>query len=98
VPGLGTLTYTDPNPPAPDNPVAPAARSPAARAKASRRRDDHCDTPHSYQGLLSHLATLTRNDVRYAGATATIPTPAEPTPAQRQAFELIGAPVPLTLK
>ena len=49
-------------------------------------------------GLLDHLATLTRNDVRFAGAAATVPMLAEPTSTQREAFDLIGAPIPLTLK
>jgi hypothetical protein len=92
------LTYTDENPPAPDNPVAPARRSDQAQAKATRQHDEHGQTPRSFGGLLNHLATLTRNDIRFAGATATIPTLAEPTPAQRQAFDLIGTPIPLALK
>ena len=33
------LTFTDQNPPAPDNPVAPARRSAAAQAKASYQHD-----------------------------------------------------------
>ena len=41
---------------------------------------------------------LTRNQVRYTGTQVTIAMLAEPTSAQRQAFELIGAPIPLTLK
>jgi hypothetical protein len=44
------------------------------------------------------LATLTRNQVRFAGATATVPMLAEPTAGQRHAFDLIGSPIPLTLK
>jgi len=92
------LTYTGQNPPAPDNPVAPARRSADAQAKASRQRDEHGQTPYSFQGLLAHLATLTRNQVRFADAAATIPMLAEPTPAQRQAFDLIGVPIPLTMK
>jgi hypothetical protein len=45
------------------------------------------------------LATLTRNQVRFAAATATatVPVLAEPTPAQRQAFDLIGTSIQLTL-
>jgi hypothetical protein len=53
---------------------------------------------HSFRGLIDHLATLTRNQVRFAGTKATVPMLAEPTSAQRQAFDLIGAPIPLTLK
>jgi hypothetical protein len=92
------LTFTDEHPPAPDNPVAPAQRSPAAQAKASRQRDQHSRRYYSFRGLLDHLATLTRNQVRFAGAAATVPMLADPTTAQREAFDLIGVPIPLTLK
>jgi hypothetical protein len=92
------LTYTDQNPPAPDNPVAAARRSAAAQAKASYQHDPAGQPYRSFRGLLEHLATLTRNQVRYTGTQVTIAMLAEPTTAQRQAFELIGAPIPLTLK
>ena len=52
----------------------------------------------SFRGLLEHLATLTRNQVRFAGTRVTVPMLTEPTSAQREAFDLIGAPIPLTLK
>jgi hypothetical protein len=39
-----------------------------------------------------------RNQVRFAGTTATVPMLTEPTSTQREAFTLIGAPIPLTLK
>jgi hypothetical protein len=92
------LTFTDQDPPAPDNPVAPARRSAAAQAKASAQHDPAGQPYRSFRGLLEHLATLTRNQVRYTGTQVTIAMLAEPTSAQRQAFELIGAPIPLTLK
>jgi hypothetical protein len=92
------LTFTDQNPPAPGNPVAPARRSAAAQAKASAQHDPAGRPYRSFRGLLEHLATLTRNQVRFAGATATVPMLAEPTSTQRQAFELIGTAIPLTLK
>jgi hypothetical protein len=92
------LTFTDQDPPAPDNPVAPARRSAAAQAKASGQYDPAGQPYRSFRGLLEHLATLTRNQVRYTGTDVTIAMLAEPTSAQRQAFELIGAPIPLTLK
>jgi hypothetical protein len=92
------LTFTDDNPPAQDNPVTPARRSAHAQAKASYQRDSAARPYRSFRGLLEHLATLTRNQVRFAGATATVPMLAEPGSAQREAFELIGAPIPLTLK
>jgi hypothetical protein len=92
------LTFTDEEPPTASNPVAPASRSAAARAKASRQHDQAGRPYRSFRGLLTHLATLTRNQVRFAGATATIPMLTEPTSHQREAFDLIGAPIPLTLK
>ena len=92
------LTFTDQNPPAPGNPVAPARRSAAAQAKASAQRDAAGRPYRSFRGLLEHLATLTRNQVRFTGTAVTVPMLTEPTSAQREAFDLIGAPVPLTLK
>ncbi len=91
------LTFTDENPPARDNPVAPARRSARAHAKASFQRDELGRPYRSFRGLLAHLATLTRNQVRFTGTQATVPMLAEPTPGQRDAFELIGVPIPLTL-
>ena len=53
----------------------------------------------SFRGRLDHLATLTRNPVRLAGTSATVPTLTQPTSTQRQAFDLIiGVPIPLILK
>jgi hypothetical protein len=92
------LTFTDQDPPAPGNPVAPARRSAAAQAKASYQHDPAGQPYRSFRGLLEHLATLTRNQVRYTGTQVTIAMLAEPTSAQRQAFELIGAAIPLTSK
>ncbi len=92
------LTYTDQNPPRQDNPVAPARRSAAAQAKASYQYDPAGQPYRSFRGLIEHLATLTRNQVRFTGTTATIPMLAEPTSTQRQAFELLDTAIPLTLK
>jgi hypothetical protein len=92
------LTYTDQNPPRPGNPVAPARRSPAAQAKASAQRDPAGRPYRSFRDLLGHLATLTRNQVRFAGTQATVPMLTEPTSTQRDAFDLIGISIPLTLK
>jgi hypothetical protein len=91
------LTFTDEQPPGPGNPVAPARRSAAAQAKASSQHDPAGQPYRSVRGLLEHLATLTRNQVRFAGAPADVPMLTEPTSTQRQAFSLIGAPIPLTL-
>jgi hypothetical protein len=92
------LTFTDQTPPAPASPVAPARRSAAAQAKASYQYDQAGQPYHSFRGLLEHLATLTRNQVRFAGAQATVPMLTEPTSTQREAFHLLGTPIPLTLK
>jgi hypothetical protein len=92
------LTYTDQDPPEQDNPVAAARRSAAAQAKASYQHDPAGQPYRSFRSLLKHLATLTRNQVRYTGTQVTIAMLTEPTRAQRQAFELIGTPIPLTLK
>jgi hypothetical protein len=92
------LTFTDENPPTPIDPVLPASRSAAAAAKASRQHDEYGRPYRSFRGLIEHLATLTRNQVRFAGTSQTIPMLAEPTSTQREAFDLIGAAIPLTLK
>lgn len=94
------LTFTDENRPDPVDPVAPAHRSAAAQQKASTHTTPAGEAAYSFTGLLNHLATQTRNDIRYGTDenTPTVPTLAMPTPIQRRAFELIGATIPLTLK
>jgi hypothetical protein len=62
---LAELTYTDENPPTRTDPAEPAVRSEAAQAKTSTRTSTDGLPLHTYQGLLTHLATLTRNDVQY---------------------------------
>nr|WP_269097001.1 IS1634 family transposase [Mycobacterium heckeshornense] len=88
------LTFTDEHPPLRDNPVAPAQRSQAAQTKAATRHAPDGTALRSFRGLLTHLATLTRNDIRYHGTNTTVPTLAESTPEQRRAFELIKTPIP----
>ena len=90
------MTYTDEHPPQRENPVAAAQRSPQAQAKASRKRDADNNLLRSFRGLLDHLATLTRNQIRYHGASTDVPVLAEPTPDQRRAFDLLNTPIPLT--
>jgi hypothetical protein len=92
---LAPLTYTDTQPPARDNPVAPAQRSTAAARKASRHHDDHDQPVRSFRTLLTHLATLTRNRIHITGTEFDQLT--EPTPTQRRAFELLNTPIPITL-
>ena len=92
------LTYTDEDPPQQADPVAPARRSGHADAKASRQHDEAGLPYRSFGGLLAHLGTLTRNQVLFAGAPAAVPVLTEPTSEQREAFDLIGAPIPLILR
>jgi hypothetical protein len=96
---LAPLCFTDEQPlPRPD-PIAPAQRSVDAAAKASRHRLADGTPTHSFRSLLDHLGTLTRNQVRFAGQPHPVSTEllATPTPTQRRAFELLGAPIPLAL-
>jgi len=91
------LTYTDEGLPERTDPVAPAPRSEAARAKDSRHTRPDGGTVHDLATLLNHLATLTRNTIVFAGGVR-IDKLAVPTPLQRQAFGLIGAPIPGQLR
>jgi Transposase DDE domain len=95
---MAPLTYTDEHPPTRENPVAPASRSTTAERKASRHRDTNNNPVRSFRGLLDHLATLTRNQVRLTGTEHTVTILAEPTPTQQRVFELLNQPLPLTLK
>jgi hypothetical protein len=92
---LAPLTYTDEQPPARANAVAPARRSAAADAKAAAHTSPDGHQLHSFRGLLGHLATLTRSTIRLGGIT--FDKISDPTHAQRRAFDLIGTPIPLTL-
>jgi hypothetical protein len=91
------LTFTDENPPARDNPVAPAQRSTGANAKAAHKYDADGNPLRSFQGLLEHLKTLTRDRIRYQNTDIEIDKLADPTPQQRRAFDLINTPIPLTI-
>jgi Transposase DDE domain len=90
------LTYADEHPPQRDNPVAPARRSPSADAKAARKTTATGQPARSFRDLLDHLATLTRQTITIGGHQ--IDKITTPTPTQRQAFDLVGAPIPITLE
>jgi hypothetical protein len=91
------LTFTDENSPARANPVAPAKRSTEADAKAAHKHDADGNPVRSFTGLLEHLKTLTRDRIRYKDTDIEIDKLADPTPQQRQAFDLIKATIPLTI-
>jgi transposase len=86
------LCFTDEEPPGRDDPVAPAVRSDGARNKDTRKLTATGDVVHDLSSLLNHLATLTRNTVVFTGGVR-IEQLTLPTPLQRRAFELIGAPI-----
>ena len=96
---LAPLCFTDEQPPQRTDPVERAQRSVEAASKASRRQLTDGTPTHSFRSLLEHLGTLTRNQVRFAQQPDPVTTEllATPTPTQRRAFDLIGAPIPLTL-
>jgi Transposase DDE domain len=91
------LTFTDQAPPTRDNPVAPAQRSAAAQAKASTKHDAAGNPVRGFRDLLTHLGTLTRDRIRYHDTNIEIDKLTDATPTQRRAFELIDAPIPLTI-
>ena len=89
------LTYTDEDPPARGNPVAPARRSPSAAAKAAAKTGPGKQPIRGFRDLIDHLATLTRDTITVGSQP--VDKLVTPTPTQRRAFDLIGAPIPLTL-
>jgi Transposase DDE domain len=89
------LTFTDEHRPARANPVAPARRSPSAAAKAAFKTGPGKQPIRGFRDLIDHLATLTRDTIRAGGQP--VDKLANPTSDQRRAFDLIGAPIPLTL-
>src|ERR1019366_409336 len=93
------LTFTDEQRPEPADPVAPAQRSQGADHKAATKTTTEDLPATSFTALLGHLATLTRNHLHVAGHDESgFELLAIPTPTQRRAFELLGAPIPMTLK
>lgn len=88
---LRPLLYTEEDPQAAealrDSPVGPAQRRPATRRKTATRQTTDGLPVHSFQGLLSHLATLCLNNIQAAGATFEQAT--TPTPLQQRAFDLL---------
>ena len=91
------LTFTDETPPERADPVAPATRSAAASSKAARRAQPDGTVLRTFQGLIDHLATLTRNTNEVRGTDATFDQLTEPTSTQQKAFELLGIPIPMRI-
>lgn len=91
-------TFTDENRPQPADPVAPATRSHEADHKAATKKTQDGLPARGFTSLLDHLGTLTGNTICIAGTPNTeFELLATPAPAQRRAFALIDAPIPLHL-
>ncbi len=93
---LAALLFDDEEPAASRNqrrasPVAPAQRSPGALRKALTKTTKEGFPAQSFQGLLTALATLTKNRVRPRIPDApAFEQYSLPTPLQKRAFELLG--------
>jgi len=71
------------------SPVAKASVSPAAHRKAASKRTEEGHPVHSFRTLLTDLATLTRNTVRF-GTDLQATVLATPTALQKHALDLLG--------
>jgi hypothetical protein len=88
------LLFTDEHRPVSPDPVAKAVRSTAAQHKAQTKRTSTGQPAHSYQTLLTELATQTRNTTRLHGHTSTFEKLTQPTALQAEALKLAAhAPV-----
>ena len=85
-----SLLYRDEQPPVLEDPVAPAERSASAREKARSGHRADGSPVYSFRGLLSELATLTKNTVRLRGSDVTFDKLSLPTPIQAEALRLLG--------
>ena len=91
------LTFTDENRPTSDerdSPVAPAKRSDSADQKAASKTTVDQLPAMSFNNLLAHLGTLTRNQIQVTDQNE-FDLLAEPTDVQRRAFELLNTKIPL---
>jgi hypothetical protein len=93
---LAELTFTDQHIPEPSDPDAPAQRSQTARSKDGAKHNSDKLPVRKYSDLLDHLSTLDRQTITFSGQR--IEKLTKPTPVQRRTFELLGAPIPLTLQ
>jgi hypothetical protein len=92
---LAPILFTDDDKPAAQaarhSPVAPAARSPRALAKATAKRTEGNLPVHSFDSLLTDLATICLNQIQPADpALPGFRLVTAPTPLQRQALDLLG--------
>jgi hypothetical protein len=92
---LAPILFTDDDKPAAQatrpSPVAPATRSPRALAKAAAKHTQGNLPVHSFDSLLTDLATICLNQIQPAGgALPAFRLVTTPTPLQRHALDLLG--------
>jgi hypothetical protein len=92
---LAPILFTDDGKPAAQaarpSPVAPAARSPRALAKAAAKRTEGGLPVHSFDSLLTDLATICLNQIQPSDpALPAFQLITTPTPLQRRALNLLG--------
>jgi Transposase DDE domain len=92
---LAPILFTDDDKPAAQatrpSPVAPAARSPRALAKAAAKHTEGNLPVHSFDSLLTDLATICLNQIQpTGGALPAFRLVTTPTPLQRHALDLLG--------
>ena len=74
-----------------DSVVAPSQRSPQALRKAHRKRTNEGGPVHSFQTLLSDLATISKNRIRpQRSGAAAFDRITRPTSLQQRALDLLG--------
>ncbi|MGH2986378.1 MAG: IS1634 family transposase [Solirubrobacterales bacterium] len=86
---LAPMLFTDDQPLAPTDPVAPARRSAAAKAKAGSARTEDGLPAYSLTDLLSELGTLCRNQLRIGVGEHTFPRLTSANPVQAKALDLL---------
>ena len=93
---LAPILFTDDDKPTAQatrpSPVAPAARSPRALAKAAAKHTEGNLPVHSFDSLLTDLATICLNQIQPTDpALPAFRLITTPTPLQRHALDLLGA-------
>jgi len=86
---LAPMLFSDDQPLAPTDPVAPAKRSAAAKAKDSSARTADGQPAYSLNDLLAELGTICRNELRIGAAEQTFKRLTTPTTLQTRALELL---------
>jgi len=86
---LAPMLFTDDQPLAPADPVAPAERSPAAKTKAASARTPDGLPAYSLSDLLAELGTICRNQLRIGAGEHTFQRLTTANQTQAKALELL---------